>query len=71
MKNLVRSEIVRISGTLRRFCAERGLSYCRMSKVLNGHLPPNSRERLELALLLRRATREELQGLNPKEQGNG
>jgi hypothetical protein len=70
MKNLVRSEIVRISGTLRRFCTERGLSYCRMSKVLNGHLPPNGRERLELARLLRRANREDPQRLTPKEQGN-
>lgn len=59
MKNLVRSEIVRISGTLRRFCAERGLSYCRMSKVLNGHLPPNGRERSEIARLLKRGSRDE------------
>lgn len=59
MKNLVRSEIIRISGTLRRYCAERGFSYCRMSKVLNGHLPPNSRERSEIARLLKRGARDE------------
>jgi len=59
MKNLIRSEIIRESGTLQRFCAERGFSYCRFSKILNGHLPPNSRERNEIARLLKRGARDE------------
>jgi hypothetical protein len=55
LKNQLKGEIVRRSGTLQAFCLEKGLSYTRFSRVLNGRMSPNDRERQIIADLWQRA----------------
>jgi hypothetical protein len=48
-------EIIRQYGSQRAFCEAVKLSYTRFSRILNGRIPPNGRERIELGKLLKRA----------------
>jgi len=53
LKNTMRGEIIRRYGSQRAFCEAAKLSYTRLSRILNGHIPAGERERAELGKLLR------------------